>query len=230
MDETKKQRAVGAVVLIALAVIIVPMFMDFGDDKSASNDAGSVVPPRPQGELQTINIPLQDNKLAADVIPPAEISPEQLLSEASDHPAGKGRDSAAVLMDAPATSNGKNATATPAGKASAPAAAQVAKAAPPSAKIAAKIPEPKPQLASGANRAKGWAVQVGSFSKKENAEKLQTKLRKAGYKAFISSVSAEGKTVVRVRIGPELQRTAADQLKSKVEKELQLQAKVVEYP
>ena len=227
MDETKKQRAVGAVVLIALAVIIVPMFMDFGGDKNAANDAGSVVPPKPQGALQTINIPLQDNKLAADMIPPADVSAEQLLSDVTDRPPAKGRDNAAVLMDAPAASNGKNTSAAPAGKASAQPATQIAKAAP---APTAKIPEPKPQLASGANHAKGWAVQVGSFGKKENAEKLQTKLRKAGYKAFISSVSAEGKTVVRVRIGPELQRTAADQLKSKVERELQLQAKVVEYP
>jgi DedD protein len=54
-----------------------------------------------------------------------------------------------------------------------------------------------------------WAVQLGSFSNKENAEKLAADLRKQGYAAFLSEVTTDSGQLHRVRIGPQKDRESA---------------------
>ena len=55
-----------------------------------------------------------------------------------------------------------------------------------------------------------WAVQLGSFGNKENAEKLAADLRKNGYAAFLSQLAADGKSMHRVRVGPQKNRNDAE--------------------
>ncbi len=54
-----------------------------------------------------------------------------------------------------------------------------------------------------------WAVQLGSFSNKENAEKLAADLRKQGYAAFLSQLQTSSGQLHRVRIGPQKDRQSA---------------------
>jgi DedD protein len=55
-----------------------------------------------------------------------------------------------------------------------------------------------------------WAVQLGSFSNKANAEKLAADLRKEGYAAFLSQLTTDSGQLHRVRIGPQKDRTSAE--------------------
>jgi DedD protein len=55
-----------------------------------------------------------------------------------------------------------------------------------------------------------WAVQLGSFVVKENAENLQADLRKQGYAAFLSQIRKSGKVQYRVRVGPQKDRIGAE--------------------
>jgi DedD protein len=64
-----------------------------------------------------------------------------------------------------------------------------------------------------------WVVQVGSFSNAESADTLVAKLRLTGFTAFSETVSAAGKTVHKVRIGPEIDRDKAAELARKVKAE-----------
>lgn len=57
MNEQLKKRLTGAVVLVALAVIFIPMLLDGGDERMASY--GSNIPERPEYAFETIDIPLQ---------------------------------------------------------------------------------------------------------------------------------------------------------------------------
>ena len=57
MNEQLKKRLTGAVVLVALAVIFIPMLLDGDGERMASY--GSNVPERPAAEFETIDIPLQ---------------------------------------------------------------------------------------------------------------------------------------------------------------------------
>ena len=75
-----------------------------------------------------------------------------------------------------------------------------------------------------------WLLQVGSFSQRKNAEALRDKLTRSGYRAFVTQGKSGGKTISRVRIGPELLRPNADKLRKKLEGELNMQVVVVENP
>jgi DedD protein len=61
-----------------------------------------------------------------------------------------------------------------------------------------------------------WAVQLGSFSKKENAEKLAADLRKQGYAAFLSQLQSSAGELHRVRIGPQKDRASAEAMAARL--------------
>lgn len=75
-----------------------------------------------------------------------------------------------------------------------------------------------------------WVVQLGSFSSRENAESLNTKLRNAGYRSFVEPLAKKNDTVFRVRIGPELKREDAESIKDRLNEAMELKGIVVEYP
>lgn len=66
-----------------------------------------------------------------------------------------------------------------------------------------------------------WVVQVGSFSKRENAEKLVQQIREMKYAAFMEQASVNQQTVFRVKVGPEIDHQLAEQMLSKLNKDLQ---------
>lgn len=57
-----------------------------------------------------------------------------------------------------------------------------------------------------------WAVQLGSFSSKENAERLAADLRDQGFAAFLSQLETNSGALQRVRIGPQKDRAAAESI------------------
>lgn len=62
----------------------------------------------------------------------------------------------------------------------------------------------------------GWAVQVGAFSAPASARKLVQELESVGYRAFVSPVKRAGKELHRVRVGPEADRAGAERLAAKL--------------
>ena len=63
-----------------------------------------------------------------------------------------------------------------------------------------------------------WAVQLGSFAVRENAEKLQASLRKQGYAAFLSQMTKGDKVQFRVRVGPQKDRAGAESTAAQLRK------------
>ncbi len=79
--------------------------------------------------------------------------------------------------------------------------------------------EPAPPVAVPPESSTGmWAVQLGSFSSKDNAERLAAELRKQGYAAFLSQVASDGGQLHRVRIGPQRDRDSAEAMAARLEK------------
>ena len=64
-----------------------------------------------------------------------------------------------------------------------------------------------------------YTVQVGSFSKKANAENLVQKLTQEGRPAFIEEISSDGKQSFRVRVGKFSSRQEAVNLEEKLSQE-----------
>jgi len=79
-------------------------------------------------------------------------------------------------------------------------------------------PAPKPAPQPAASTTGMWAVQLGSFSNKENAEKLAANLRKQGYAAFLSQLTTENGQLHRVRIGPQKDRESAEEMARRLAK------------
>jgi DedD protein len=61
-----------------------------------------------------------------------------------------------------------------------------------------------------------WVVQVGSFSSASSADALVAKLRLSGFTTFSETVTTAGKTVYKVRIGPEIDRDKVSETLAKV--------------
>jgi DedD protein len=60
-------------------------------------------------------------------------------------------------------------------------------------------------------------VQVGVFANHDNADRLVQELKEQGFHALVSEMTGGTHTLWRVRAGPVAERTAAEQLKSKLQ-------------
>jgi len=78
-----------------------------------------------------------------------------------------------------------------------------------------RTPPPSQPAASATGM---WAVQLGSFSNKENAERLAADLRKQGYAAFLSRLDTDAGSLHRVRIGPQKDRESAEAMAARLAK------------
>ena len=87
-----------------------------------------------------------------------------------------------------------------------------------------------PASAVPATRAGSWAVQLGAFKAEDDAGKIRERLRKAGFTAFVDTVDSNGTTLWRVRAGPEVDRAAADRLRSGIKDKLKLDGIIVTLP
>ncbi len=65
---------------------------------------------------------------------------------------------------------------------------------------------------------KRWFLQVGVFSQQINALALQDKLRQQGFSASMIKVDSKKGTMYRVKVGPEMSKARAEQVKAKLKK------------
>lgn len=91
----------------------------------------------------------------------------------------------------------------------------------------AKAPEPAAKPAAAAT---GFAVQLGAFSKAEDATALRDKARAAGFSAITESVRTSNGTLTRVRLGPVADRAAADRLRADANAKLGINGMVRPHP
>ena len=150
--------------------------------------------------------------------------------------------SAAAVAPKPAAATAPAAKAESAKPAATAASAPVAAAAPKSvasaasakpvvtaaaAPASAAAPKPSPAAAPTHH---AWVVQLGVYGNVKTAIDLRERLRKAGYSAFTEEVSTPSGKALRVRVGPELDRAAAQALLARLERETGHQGMVMSYP
>lgn len=83
---------------------------------------------------------------------------------------------------------------------------------------------------SAGNKAGGWAVQLAAMSSQADATALRDKLRANGFDGFVDSVQSGGKTLWRVRAGPQTQRADAQRVHDQVKARLGIDGNVVSVP
>jgi cell division septation protein DedD len=76
-------------------------------------------------------------------------------------------------------------------------------------------PPPAAASVSTAGSAAGWVVQLGSFANRSNADRLAQQVRSLGYPVSVSR-GATGRRLYHVQAGPTPERSAAEQMATKL--------------
>ena len=206
LDKGLKQRIVGALVLLALAVIFLPMLFSRQDEmRQVVVDAPSMpkAPEMPAVAVQPTAVPepkAVDAEVAQPQAPAAEQAPAQAALPVPSAPI-------ATLPQAPAPQ-------------------PVAPASRPAAPVQQQAAAPAPaQHLDGDNLPVSWSVQLASLSNRARADELQKTLRSQGYNAYVRSVDGMN----RVFVGPLVERAEADRLKEQLSKQQKLNGFVVRF-
>lgn len=213
LDSAYKQRMVGALVLVALAVIFLPMLFSRQDEQrqvTVEAPAAPQAPVMPQVQVEPVVVPEPQALPEEEPVPTdAEIAEQQA-------PSAPIQPSVPVVKPAPA-----------------PAPVVAAKPAAPAPAPKPVAPQPaapgKPDVGQSRIDPNGlpisWSVQLASLSNRESAEALQKALRSQGYNAYIRT--ANGKN--RVFVGPLIERAEADRLRDLLGRQQNLKGFVVRF-
>src|SRR5690606_20972801 len=94
---------------------------------------------------------------------------------------------------------------------------------------AANTDPPKP-AAKPAAADVGFAVQLGAFARKADADKLRDRARSLGFSAFTETVATDKGDLVRVRLGPVSTRAEAEKLQAQARTKLAMAGVVRPHP
>lgn len=172
MQDSFRQRLVGAIVLICLSVILWPVV--FSDKNNPAIDRSSHISPMPEFEKFTVKA-----SPAPQYVPIKRYEPEQ-----EEH----------STENSPETIN---------------------KAIQPEV---SRIVEQQAQ-SSVQGLPVYWALQVASFSQKDKADKLKQQLIALGHKVELRTVHRAGNTVIRVYIGPKLDKNSLESIQQEIDKQ-----------
>ena len=230
MEERLKQRLVGAIVLVSLAVVFVPILFDAprelneeispapaveiperprdGFESPAGNTVEAPETPRLDAEMERernrqASIPAASEAAGPDSASPSSVTTVSIsLPGASEPPAPVSRSDPSPERSSPAPAAG-----------------------PPDDASGRKQVVEAPAAMSG-----GWMVQLGSFRKPENALALRKRLQARGYPAFVESGPSAQGAVSRVFVGPIPGHEQAKDSAEKLRREMALEGIVVPYP
>ena len=202
MEQALKQRLIGAIVLVSLAVIFIPIILEGPDDEWTPRSHS--IPEQPQMDYRAdmeLELP-PETPVVDETVAMEAISQEQAESE--PQPAVEVVKTDAVPVKAP----------------------EPVKAAPQPASPVKQAVPPVPK----AEPLKGWFVQVGSFGQEMNARGLQDRLATSGFQVQLEDVELGKKHAYRVLVGPSTSRAAAEKQAEKLNSSQQLKGMVIEYP
>jgi DedD protein len=241
VERRVKERLVGAAVLVAAAIILIPEMLSGPKEKQPARASSQQSSP-----LKTYTIDLTRSpgasssaQLEERAPPPevlAETAPPDSSPQASPDSTTSTENSAEEAQASPESESGsepapqveeRTASAVPPVKANPPS-EQPPRT--PERSAPARETSPAPIASSSpVPTSRGWAVQAGSFASKATADGLARDLSKSGQNAFVMPVKSGTSTLYRVRVGPFADRAAANDALRGV-KERVANAAVVAHP
>ncbi len=204
MDSGLKQRLLGAAVLIALAVIFVPMFLSGPPPKQSSETVSLDIPNAPERKFETRTLPLAVPNAA-----PASTTPTTMPSTATPGATADSNHVATVDTHAPPRTDAAPETNAVPAKPSTPASA--APAVTPA--TATKPSTPAPPAATESGR---FTVNLGVYADQSHADALVQNIKKLGLPVLVEATEYQGKPGQRVRVGPFADRASAEAARLKI--------------
>ncbi len=192
MEPALKTRLLGAAVLIALAIIFVPMFFSGTSQKNTDEQTVSLkIPDQPDTQLQTRTLSVGPESASV-----GNANQATAVNADAGQPAPSPQDVAVAPSQLPPAAN-------------APSAPQRVSAAGQS--TAAPRPSAPPMSGAPGAAAKGaYALNLGIYSNRDNADKLIAAVTKQGFSAHGESITYRGKPATRVVVGPFSDRAMAE--------------------
>jgi DedD protein len=203
-----KHRIVGAIVVVALAVLLVPMILEENEPPAELKSVTELPPPKtgsassdtrvvvtPVAELaEPVKVPAKPEPVIPSVkpVPPPPAAAEEVAPPITETAPDKAPEKVAAAAVKPA---------------------RTAKAAP--------VPE---------RISKGWVIQIGVYKERANAERLRKQLSAQGHKVNVDQVTLDGTNATRLRMGPFSDRATALKIQAQIEKESGVKAAVYHYP
>lgn len=249
MDKALKQRLVGASVLIALAVIVLPMLLGGPADNAQQQSQQIELPSSPDGaSFETRRFPLA-SEAASSPSPSAatQSAPNEELTESGqttttiDEPATESAADPQVTPDATelavsqlaqtdnSNSSDTNAVVTGLEDGSADGDMDV-EGLPPVTAVEVPVSEkvdlpvevkPVETPAKPASGGGRYAVQVASLSSEANARKLQSSLESRGYPVIADRIDSDVGRLHRLRVGPFDSEAAANAAGKKIQSQVE---------
>jgi DedD protein len=262
MEKPLKERLLGALVLVSLATIFIPMLFDepkSGEVTLANNQlptepgwAESAVEFTVPESLRTV--PSTSNALVTHAQQPAsvaekvealeqvaEVSEEKIMPMPEEAFVETSETQAPVLQQAPTqVANTAQVPKQVVNTAQVPKqVANIVQAPKQVENTVQVVPvEPKKRAVSSAaeiaaeiptlEKPDAYAVQLATFSNKENAKVLMERLRAKGYDAYVREAFGGGHRI-RVLVGPRIERKQAEQLRDKLSAEFALNGFIIPY-
>jgi len=189
MERALKERIIGAIVLVVFVVLVVPIFLDGPPVDGEIVSERVLLPGQEDQDTKTVVL----NRERSEPIPVASNPQfEQTAKPIALPPPETKQAEPEVVAEEPEK--------------------QVSARVEPQRDPPAQQAAPQPAASSTGM----WAVQLGSFSSKDNAEKLAADLRKQGYAAFLSQLKTNSGPLHRVRIGPQKDRASAEAMAARL--------------
>ena len=199
LKKRARRRLVGAIALVLLIVVFLPMILD-SEPKPLNQDIAITIPPIPKAE-STPQTPAPTTGAVSTPVTPRVAGMPQATPAVQPGPASEVE---------PNSASPKSETPKP----------EVKAAAKPEAKL---VPRPvqkhevRPAPSNhGAAIDESFVVQLGAFSNAANAKALQKKLQDNKFKAYTELVRNSGGDRTRVRVGPYASRDAAEKARDRL--------------
>ena len=199
MNQGTKQRIVGTVVLLALALIFLPIIFD--GQGSYQTQLSSRIPDEPVISIlpeptQVRPVIIADTQASANT-EPEEVEVNNIADDASSDAGDDGTSDSSEEQVQVSTSE--------------PA-----------------FTREIPQL-DESGLPQGWSVRMGSFAEEDNALNLMERLRSSGYKAYTRNVQNGQSSLTSVFVGPWLDRGLVDQYQEELQDEFRLAGDIVRF-
>ena len=200
MDQQLKERLIGIIVLVLFAVIFMPMFFTGTNDSILKNKENVSI--SKESEFISKLKPMTDTVTDSNTenIELAPVVEESIAPVVEESIAPVVEESIAPVVEESI------------------------------APVVEEIPFNQEMIKTDAVGQMNWVVQVGSFSSKDNAEKLNQKVKKAGFRSFVNPITQNSKIMHQVCLGPEYDETDAKNLLKEIKNKMKLDGIVKKYP
>ena len=226
MDRRVKERLVGASILVALIVLIVPELLSGPAPPATGRPAASAPEPvrNVTVDLATSKAPQSASAAASDAAASSSAPPEtQSAAAASADGTDNGAAGVVPLASTAASASPppqpSSASQSPANLTSGNQSSPIRHAATPTSPGAPRVASsarletavPAPTIVTKPAAGGTWAVQLGSFASRVNADKLMRQVKAQGFPVYVVPGGAGSSLRYRVRVGPMADRGAATQ-------------------